>query len=540
MRRGGMDFAECYQHTCSAVGLAAREGKTRLMRKLIQKGYSTDVSDNRGWNPLHEAAFHGSCECVRILIKTARSGGTHREYINSPAHDSATPLFLAAQQGHARVARALLHAGANANRVTDDDAGPLFAAVDGGHAEVVKLLLSNGAEVNRPQSVSGWTCLHQAVFKGHVEIVKFLVGVADVNATDDFGIPPIFVAAQYGQQQCVEILASAGANVSCQSHDLATPLLIASQEGHLTCVEALLDHGADPNLFCNEDKWQLPVHAAAEFGHVRVLERLLPLTGRECDRGRGKVSPVYSAVLRGQVETLRVLLREGFSPDAQECSTYGYSSPIAAALCSPLMSAESRSRTPGLVRALLEAGAHGDCGLYPSCVEQDLPYLLEPLLGRGGLPEGDHLAELVRTGLDHLHTAAVWLPTLLRAGLDPAPFLQEAFFEKAESSVLSYLLEFTNWRMLPQSLQHILCRRRAESTWIPLQQFDSVPSLCQLCRLALRDMLGSKALAQRGFVQRLPLPPLLHDFLLFTSCPLPTQPAPEQREYLGHGLDQLE
>ncbi|KAG9338375.1 hypothetical protein JZ751_025934 [Albula glossodonta] len=507
MRRGGMDFSECYQHTCSAVGLAAREGKTRLMRKLIQKGYSTDVSDNRGWNPLHEAAFHGSCECVRILIKTARSGGRHREYINAPAHDSATPLFLAAQQGHARVARALLHAGADANRVTDDDAGPLFAAVDGGHAEVVKLLVSNGAEVNRPQSVSGWTCLHQAVFKGHAEIVKFLVGVADVNATDDFGIPPIFVAAQYGQQQCVEILASAGANVSCQSHDLATPLLIASQEGHLTCVEALLDHGADPNLFCNEDKWQLPVHAAAEFGHVRVLERLLPLTGRECDRGRGKVSPVYSAVLRGQ------------------------------------------------------AGAHADCGLYPSCLEQDLPYLLELLLGRGGLPEGDHLTELVRTGLDHLHTAArhdnVGMTTSCFVSLSFCPFLflsspppslpvypslppSLPSFEKAESSVLSYFLEFTNWRMLPQSLQHILCRRRAESTWIPLQQFDSVPSLCQLCRLALRDMLGSEALAQRGFVQRLPLPPLLHDFLLFTSCPLPTQPAPEQREYLGHSLDQLE
>ncbi|KAJ8396068.1 hypothetical protein AAFF_G00026000 [Aldrovandia affinis] len=534
-----MDFAERHQHTCSAVGLAAREGKHRLVRKLIQKGYSTDVRDNRGWNPLHEAAFHGSYECARVLIRAARSSCRHRDYVNSLAHDSATPLFLAAQQGHARVVKALLQAGADTNRVTDDEAGPLFAAVDGGHIEVVELLVRNGAEVNTSHSVSGWSCLHQAAFKGHAEIVRFLAGVAHVNATDDFEITPLFVAAQYGQQRCLQILADAGATVSCQSHDLATPLLIASQEGHLTCVEALLDRGADPNLFCNEDKWQLPIHAAAEFGHVRVLERLLPLTDRVCDRGAGKVSPVYSAVLRGQTETLQVLLREGYSPDAQECSPYGYSSPLAAALCTPAMSVEIRCRVPELVKVLLGAGAHVDGSLYRGCLQRDLPYLLEPLLKRGGTPAGEQLVELLRAGLDHLHTAAVWLPLLLQAGLDPALFLRDSFFEKAGSDVLNFFLEFTNWKMLPSLLQNILSRRRADSTWAPLQQFDALPSLCHLCRLALRDAVGGEALAQRDFVRRLPVPPLLHDFLQFTDAftpgRLPKQPPLEEREYLGHG-----
>ncbi|KAJ8365242.1 hypothetical protein SKAU_G00140730 [Synaphobranchus kaupii] len=533
-----MDFAECYQHTCSAVALAAREGNHRLVSKLIQKGYTADVSDNRGWNPLHEAAFHGSYECTRVLIKTARSNCRRRDYVNSPAHDSTTPLFLAAQQGHAQVAKALLRAGADVNRVTDDDASPLFAAVSNGHTEVAELLVSNGAEVNRPHSVSGWSCLHQAAFKGHAEIVRFLVGVARVNAIDDFEITPLFVAAQYGQRRCLEILADAGANVNCQSHDLATPMLIASQEGHLDCVEALLDRGADPNLYCNDDKWQLPAHAAAEFGHVRVLERLLAVTDRVCDRGVGKVSPVYSAVLRGQSDTLRVLLREGYSPDAQESPAYGYSSPLAAALCTCAMSAEIRGRVPGLVRVLLGAGACVDGSLYAQCLQQDLPYLLEPLLDRGGVPAGEHLAELVRTGLGHLNSAAVWLPLLLRAGLDPALFLQDAFFERAKCDVLRFFLEFTNWKMLPPSVRLTLSHRQTESTWTLQQQFDSLPSLCHLCRLAVRGAVGGEALARSGFARRLPVPALLQDYLRFSDAfaprRLPKQPPPGEREYLGH------
>lgn len=60
-----------------------------------------------------------------------------------------------------------------------------------------------------------------------------------------------------------------GANVNCQAHDQATPLFIAAQEGKETCVELLLSSGADPNQYCNEEEWQLPIHAAAQMGHNR-------------------------------------------------------------------------------------------------------------------------------------------------------------------------------------------------------------------------------------------------------------------------------
>lgn len=104
----------------------------------------------------------------------------------------------------------------------------------------MELLVRNGAEVNRTHTASCWTCLHQAVYavitkfatthselwrntlpanilfiylfflKGHSEIVRVLVNVCNLEAQDDHNISPLFLAAQYGKQECLEILVKAG------------------------------------------------------------------------------------------------------------------------------------------------------------------------------------------------------------------------------------------------------------------------------------------------------------------------------------------
>uniref|UniRef100_A0A8C4K1D5 Ankyrin repeat and SOCS box containing 3 n=1 Tax=Dromaius novaehollandiae TaxID=8790 RepID=A0A8C4K1D5_DRONO len=202
-------------------------------------------------------------------------------------------------------------------------------AVENGHSGIVKLLLQYGANINGHHSWSGWKSLHQASFQGYTEIIKILLEKgANKECEDDFGITPLFVAAQYGKLESLRMLASYGANINCQAKDKATPLLIAAQEGHAKCVELLLSEGADPNLYCNEEEWQLPIHAAAEMGHKNILELLIPLTDRLCDRGKDKVSPVYSAIYGGNKECLEVLLQQGYSADAQKCLPFGCRSPM--------------------------------------------------------------------------------------------------------------------------------------------------------------------------------------------------------------------
>ena len=64
----------------------------------------------------------------------------------------------------------------------------------------------------------------------------------------------------------------------------------------------------------------------------RILERLIGITDRACDRGEGRVSPLYMAV-RKPSPSVGLLLREGYSPDAQDCTPIlGLRSPLAFAL----------------------------------------------------------------------------------------------------------------------------------------------------------------------------------------------------------------
>ncbi|XP_054035996.1 ankyrin repeat and SOCS box protein 3 isoform X2 [Dryobates pubescens] len=264
----GMDFTEAYSDRCSAVGLAAREGNVKMLRKLIKQGYSIDVPDNRGWVPIHEAAAHNSSECLRVLIGAASSV----DYINSKTFEGLCALHLSARHGSLESLHVLLESGADPNEVTTEATTPLFLAVENGHINTVKFLLQHGANIEGPHSWSGWNSLHQASFQGFTEIMEILLEKgASKECKDDFGITPLFVAAQYGQLESLRLLVSHGADVNCQAKDKATPLLIAAQEGHTQCVELLLAKGADPNLYCNEDNWQLPIHAAAEMGHERLF-----------------------------------------------------------------------------------------------------------------------------------------------------------------------------------------------------------------------------------------------------------------------------
>lgn len=64
-----------------------------------------------------------------------------------------------------------------------------------------------------------------------------------------------------------------------------------------------------------------------------ILKRLIAVTDRVCDRGNNMVSPLYVAVSSHQYQSVEILLREGYSPDAQDCShILGLSSPLSLAL----------------------------------------------------------------------------------------------------------------------------------------------------------------------------------------------------------------
>ncbi|CAJ0951244.1 unnamed protein product [Ranitomeya imitator] len=118
----GMDFSEAYTDRCSTVGHAARSADIKSLRKLIKKGRSVDVPDNRGWMPIHEAAFADAAPCLQLLINSAPS----RAYVKSKTFEGESALHLAAKRGSVGCSQILLQAGADPNDLTNDVTTPLF------------------------------------------------------------------------------------------------------------------------------------------------------------------------------------------------------------------------------------------------------------------------------------------------------------------------------------------------------------------------------------------------------------------------------
>ncbi|KAK0135690.1 Ankyrin repeat and SOCS box protein 3 [Merluccius polli] len=430
-------------------------------------------------------------------------------YVNMKARKGQTALFLAAAKGHVDIVKLLVTAGANMNIKNASGLTPILAALSKNKPAVAKVLLRKGAEVNQTVN-SRQSCLHLASAQGSSELVSILLQICSIEFRNKQEKTAIYLAAENGHQECVEILACAGANVDVRVMDCSTPLMAATRAQSEECVEVLLKYGADPHVACCIPWPQLPIHAAASLKNVNILKRLVAATSREVSYAAGHASPVYEAVQ--QPEMLDVLLSEGFSPEAQpwdDC--YDVDSPLALVL-------------------LMRAGARLTHDCWKMCLEDIV--ILDLLLderceakGKGPgatrLLDGEEVEALQSVAALCSSEADYWLPALLKSGLDPAALLVPDFLMAAESDTLTYLLEMVNWSTLTRPLRHVLEQRQKLKTWTCPAHLESVPPLFHLCRLQLRTYLGPDVLMRSDVVSQLPVPSLLHGYLRFADITLP-------------------
>jgi len=72
--------------------------------------------------------------------------------VKTPDNNGATPVLVAAEQGHVEVVRLLAELGACVKTPDNDGYTPFIAAAQEGHAEVVRSLAELGACVKTPQN----------------------------------------------------------------------------------------------------------------------------------------------------------------------------------------------------------------------------------------------------------------------------------------------------------------------------------------------------------------------------------------------------
>ena len=127
---------------------------------------------------------------------------------------------------------------------------PLHGAVINGHYDVSSLSIEH---IRNPDIRGLWLqtpllriVLYNKVRRGDLEIGKRLLDCGtDVNAQDDEGWTPLYLAAWSGRLDFTQMLRRAQV-ASTQYGE--TPLYKASEQGHVDVVRLLLEHGADPNI----------------------------------------------------------------------------------------------------------------------------------------------------------------------------------------------------------------------------------------------------------------------------------------------------
>jgi len=96
---------------------------------------------------------------------------------------------------------------------------------------------------------------------------------ANVNATTDLGVTPLWLAAQNGSESVVQTLLTAGADPDVTLLLGESALMIAAMSGDATVVELLLKAGANPDV--RATRGQTALMWAAGQGYGPVVEALL-------------------------------------------------------------------------------------------------------------------------------------------------------------------------------------------------------------------------------------------------------------------------
>lgn len=115
------------------------EGKTNVLKELLQQSCDVKIGEICQFSPLHRAAQQGKIECLKLLIAAGAD-------VNCKDSFMRTPLYYAAHFNHLDCLNELLLHKTVVNAQDDLGYTPLHLAAEPGHLDCIKALIAAGAD----------------------------------------------------------------------------------------------------------------------------------------------------------------------------------------------------------------------------------------------------------------------------------------------------------------------------------------------------------------------------------------------------------
>lgn len=333
--------------------LAAEKGQLEVCKTLLSLGSDLNAVDNQSQTPLHLAARKNHADVLRLFLTSKP------ELIALANKNGYTCAHIAAMNGSVEAIKELLRFNRDAvigNRIKKSNSTALHLASENGNAEIVKLLLISGAKPS-DENALGETALHLAAKNGHLKVLhtirnadwklcsrrngltalhvasncgqtEFVAEMlrcrvpggirserSSVEPKSDFGLTPLHLACRNGHEGVVRMLLnSAGVQVDSISElNKTIPVHLAAQGGHLLVAGLLISRSTD-GLTQADGHGRTALHLAAAHGHRDMVGLLIGQGAQMNFRDNNGWSALHHAAKHGYLEVVRLLVESGADP----------------------------------------------------------------------------------------------------------------------------------------------------------------------------------------------------------------------------------
>jgi len=175
---------------------------------------------------------------------------------------------------------------------------------------IVVLMLSLGGALAMASAGE----LHEAAHQGDLERMEALLAAgADIDARDDLGLTPLFVALDRGRTTAARFLIEKGADLRFRGFRQRTLLHMAARCGNLPIARLLVERGAEVNA--RDSRGVTPLRLAADAGKTEMIAYLIDqgASARTTDE-HGTL--LHRFVRQGNAPAVEALLAGGAEVDA--------------------------------------------------------------------------------------------------------------------------------------------------------------------------------------------------------------------------------